>query len=202
MKCSPIFNFLKTLTAWASLWIVILQFALPVGGRAVQEDECLMKSAFLGKFARYIKWPEKAGMTDKTKPFVIGILGESPMGALIEKLYSGKKIMDKDVEIRYISTLRGIYGCHILFIPSSLEKILDRVITVTKDEPILTVGDTSGFAEQGVLINFYVVENKIRFEINEPAVRHASLKVDSLLLEVARIVKSPGEIGRGIGGGE
>lgn len=197
MNCSPIFNFLKTFTAWASLWILILQFALPLGGRTVQEDECVMKSAFLGKFARYIKWPEKTGMTDRTKPFIIGILGESPMGPHIDELYSGKKIMDKDVEIRYISTLRGIYGCHILFIPSSLEKILDRVLSVTRDEPILTVGDTSGYAEQGVLINLYVVKNKIRFEINEPAVRHASLKVDSLLLEVARIVKSPGEIGGG-----
>lgn len=197
MNDSSNFSLLKTFAASISLWILIMQFPSPAVGKAVQEDECVMKSAFLGKFARYIKWPEKAGMNDRKKPFVIGILGESLLGTHIAKLYSGKTIEDKEVEIRYISTLRGIYGCHILFIPSSLEKILDRIITVTRNEPILTVGDTSGFAEQGVLINFYVSENKIRFEINVPAVRNASLKVDSLLLEVARIVKPQREIGGG-----
>ena len=180
---------LKICTAWILLWIFLVLFAYPGHGRTIQEDECVMKSVFLGKFIRYIKWPEKAGMNDRTKPFVIGILGESQLGALIDKLYSGEKVENKKIEIRYVSTLREIYGCHILFIPSSLEKILDRIVKITRNEPILTVGDTSGFAEQGVLINFYIAENKLRFEINEPAIRHASLKVDSLLLEVARIVK-------------
>lgn len=129
-------------------------------------------------------------MSDRTKPFVIGVLGESDLSPCLDEFYSKKTILRKKVEIRYIETLRGIYGCHIVFIPSSLEKILDTVIEVTRNEPIVTIGDTTGFGEQGVLINFYIAGKKLRFEINEPAFRRASLTPDSRLLEIARIVKS------------
>lgn len=131
-------------------------------------------------------------MSDRKTPFVIGILGESPLSSCLTELYSKKTILKKKVEVRYIKTLRGVYGCHIVFIPSSLEKIFDTIMEVTKNEPILTIGDTPGYGEQGALINFYAAGKKIRFEINEPAFRRASLTLDSRLLEIARIVKPGG----------
>jgi len=166
--------------------------ALPFQGKPVYEDECRLKSFFFEKLTRYIKWPEQSGMSDRTTPFVIGILGESLLAPCLKELYSQKTILRKKVEIRSIETLGGIYGCHIIFIPSSMEKILKTVIEVTKNEPILTIADSSGFGEQGVLINFYTAGKKLRFEINEPAFRRASLTPDSRLLEIARVVKSRG----------
>lgn len=182
----------KTVFLISALILLFGLSALPFQGKTVYEDECRLKSAFFEKLTRYIRWPEQSGMSDRTTPFVIGILGESPLEPCLKELYSQKTILRKKVEIRSIETLRGIYGCHIVFIPSSMEKILETVIEVTENEPILTIADTSGFGEQGVLINFYAAEKKLRFEINEPAFRRASLTPDSRLLEIARIVKTRG----------
>jgi hypothetical protein len=59
--------------------------------------------------------------------------------------------------------------------------------------PVLTVSDTTGFAEQGVLINFYVSQKRLHFEINEPAFRKAPLSVSTRLLEIAKIVMPEGQ---------
>ncbi|MCI0470868.1 MAG: YfiR family protein [Candidatus Aminicenantes bacterium] len=156
------------------------------------EDEYTMKSVFIAGFGRFVTWPEISRMNDKSKPFVLGIIGVNPFGKILENHYSAlnQTINDKNVEIRYISTLDKIAGCHILFISSSCKSYLTDILAVTSNKPILTIGDTEGFAEQGVLINFYIQRRRIRFEINEALFQKASLKIDSLILREATIVKS------------
>ena len=50
-------------------------------------------------------------------------------------------------------------NCHILFLDLDQEKRLEETIAYVKNYPVLTVGDTEGFTEKGVLINFIVVDN-------------------------------------------
>jgi len=52
----------------------------------------------------------------------------------------------------------------------------------------LTIGDTKGFAQQGVIINFYIKDEKVRFEINVDAAKRANLKISAKLLRLAKIV--------------
>lgn len=157
------------------------------------EDEYIMKSVFFEGFSRFVTWPKNSSIADKSKPFIIGIIGRDPFGKILQNVYveQKRKINDKFVEVRYIpdSKLDQIPGCHILFISSSCKNILSDILAVTKYKPILTIGDTEGYAEKGILINFYVAEKKIRFEINESVFHDASLKVDSLLLRSAKIVR-------------
>lgn len=163
-----------------------------VGFAQTLEDEYTMKSVFIAGFSRFVTWPESSRMNDKSKPFVLGIIGVNPFGKILENHYMelNQKINDKNVEIRYISTLDKIPGCHILFISSSCKNDLPNILAVTSGKPILTIGDTEGFAEQGVLINFYIQRRRIRFEISEALFQKASLKIDSLILREAKIVKS------------
>jgi hypothetical protein len=58
---------------------------------------------------------------------------------------------------------------------------------------ILTIGDTEGFGEKGVMINFIIRDNKVRFEINPEAARRAGLTISSKLLSLATIVHSRGQ---------
>jgi hypothetical protein len=82
-----------------------------------------------------------------------------------------------------------------LFIASSAAEILSEILSNTRDKPILTVSDTNGFAAKGVLINFFLAGDKIKFEINEKAVHESGLVMSYRLLNLARIVNP----GRGIG---
>ena len=53
---------------------------------------------------------------------------------------------------------------------------------------MLLVGEQDGFATQGGLINFYLEQNRVRFEINPGEARRREVRISSKLLGLARIV--------------
>jgi hypothetical protein len=53
---------------------------------------------------------------------------------------------------------------------------------------VLTVGDTAGFAERGVLINLQRQDSRLGFEINLAQARRSGLRFSSKLLKLGRIV--------------
>ncbi len=174
-------------TLFTSLFLVLSL----LGVTLAQESEYNLKANFLERFTRFIEWPEESAVNDISQPFILGIIGENPFGTILEQIYSQKTIKDKKVEIRYISDKNEIPGCHLLFISKSEKKVLSKILSFTREKPILTVGDTKNFAEQGVLINLYIVENKIRFEINELEARDSGLFISYRLLNLAKIVNLP-----------
>ncbi len=160
---------------------------MPISAFA-QQSEYTIKAVFLEHFTRFIEWPESSNIADTSYPFFIAIIGENPFGSILDQIYTEQKIRNKKVEILYISTPDGITDCHILFVSSSNKEILPEILSRTRNKPILTVSDTKGFAENGVLINFYLAGNKIKFEINETAVHESGLVMSYRLLNLARIV--------------
>lgn len=174
-----------------SVLILVLIFCLPFN-TAAQIEEYMLKAVFIEKFTRFVEWPAESGIDDTSKPFVIGIIGESRLGSSLEGIFSGKKIRGKRVEVRHIVNPDEASGCHLLFISKVSKKHLSDILSATNNMPILTVSDSKGFADNGVLINFYIRDNKVRFEINETAVRKSRLNFSYLLMQVATIVKKVG----------
>jgi len=169
---------------WLIILIIII-FVIPCFG---QESEYQIKAIFLEHFTRFIEWPESSSVSDTSRPFIIAVIGENPFGSILEKTYGEQKVKNKKVEIRYISSPNKINDIHILFVSSSAEKILTAILNRTKNKPILIISDTNGFAEKNVLINFYFVGDKIKFEINEKAIHESGLTVSYILLNLAKIV--------------
>ncbi len=63
--------------------------------------------------------------------------------------------------------------------------LLNRVNSM----PVLTVGETEQFTQQGWIINFIKKEGKVRLEIDCDAARRTKLQLSSKLLSVADVVK-------------
>ncbi|NIM14623.1 MAG: DUF4154 domain-containing protein, partial [Candidatus Aminicenantes bacterium] len=61
-------------------------------------------------------------------------------------------------------------------------------------KPILTVGDTKGFGQKGVIINLYIEKDAVRFEINHEASKKASLQMHSQLFAIGKVVKTKTKI--------
>jgi len=171
---------------WIIVLFIILYFELPC---FCQEAEYQIKAVFLEQFTRFIEWPDSSGESNITTPFVIKVLGKNPFGNILEQTYAKKKINNKTVEIQYISNPAEITDCHILFISSSLKSVLPEILCYTLNKPILTVGDTEGFAQQDVIINFYLSDNKVKFEINQKAAQDSGLTISYILFNIAKIVK-------------
>ena len=156
-----------------------------------QAHEYTIKAIFLERFTRFVEWPEESLALDTSQPFIIGIIGDTPLKYIVKEIYSSQKIKDKEVKIHFISNnIKEIKKCHLLFITKSQEKNLSKILSYTSNKPILTVSDTDGFADKGVLINFYIQENKVRFEINKSAVKKSGLYMSHMLYKLAKVIKN------------
>lgn len=166
------------------LIILILHLQFNISGQA---DEYIMKAVAFEQVSRFLEWPENT-IIDDSKPFIIGVLGDNPFGESLEETYAKHKIKNKDVNILYFNEIEEVNKCHILFISNSKKGDIKKVVDYVNEKPILTVGDTKGYAESGVLVNFYLLDNKIRFEINEKKMADVGFSVSYMLLKVAKII--------------
>jgi hypothetical protein len=171
--------------------------------QTVQYKEYEVKAAFMYNFLKFVDWPEEK-MSRSGKQIVIGIIGDDPFGQAVD-IFTDKTVEDRSLVIKRFESLQRIEemagqgknekiealkGCHLLFICPSEQKRIREIIDIVGKESVLTVGDTSGFIESGGAINFFLEDNKIRFDISVPAVEKAGLKIRSQLLRLAkRVIK-------------
>ena len=155
---------------------------------AAQMPEYQAKAEFLERFTRFIEWPPDGGMADTSAPFVTCVLGRDPFGAHLDSLAQTRRIKGKPVRVRRLQALADVAGCHLLFVAGSEAPSIERVVARTNGTPVLTVGDTRGFGEAGLLINFFAEGERIAFEVNEPAVHRSGLQFSSRLMSLARVL--------------
>ena len=144
------------------------------------------KALQLEPITRFITWPAQAEMTNLTKPFKIEVIGQTILTSYLEKIYKKKKLKDKPVKIAAISTVQEIDDPHLLFISKKMQPHLAEITSYTKNKPILTIGDTEGFKQAGVHINFFFDHLMLCFEINEEAARAAGFDFSYHLMKMAR----------------
>lgn len=154
-------------------------------GQAV--DEYTLKAIWLGKFSHFIDWPEKNVSNSDT--LCIGIYKTDPFNGLLEAIYHNRQIEGKPVKITHIHNLEELNGIHILFIPTNNTKQINAIIPQAQQKSILLIGDSDGYAEKGIHINFFLTDELVRFEINESSIRDSGFFVSYRLLNIAKIVE-------------
>lgn len=162
---------------------------------SLASSEYLIKAGFIYNFAQLVQWPS-ATFAQTDSPIVIGILGTDPFGATIDRVIENKKLDGRNVIVKRLKwgkELKDLKDCNILFVSSSEKEHLSDVINTVKWLPILTIGETAGFASRGGIINLTLEGNKVRFEVNVEAAKQANLNISSRLLALARIVPQPAD---------
>jgi hypothetical protein len=144
-----------------------------------------VKAAFIYNFAKFITWKNNA------PSLVVCVLGDDPFGPALDSL-AGKTIDNKTVKVRRIALPQDAATCQMLFVAGSEASQLGPIVAQVRSAPLLTIGDTPGFAQRGVMLNFYVDANKVHFEANIDAIQRGSINVSSQLLKLARITHDGG----------
>jgi hypothetical protein len=161
-------------------------------------SEYLIKAGFIYNFANLVQWPASS-FAQPDSPIVIVILGEDHFGSTLDHVLDGKKVNSRPFVIKRaksIAELQRVLGpqkdCQILYVSSSEMPRLGDAIQMLKGAPVLTIGETAGFAKNGGIINLVLEDNKVRFEVNVRAAKDADLNISSRLLALARIVQPDG----------
>ncbi|MGH9361082.1 MAG: YfiR family protein [Thermoanaerobaculia bacterium] len=163
---------------------------LPAQAAAAAETpsgEYAVKAVFLMNFTRFVEWPAEA-FRDERSPLVIGVLGEDPFGKLLDAATDRKKADQRKIEVLRFKTLAELQPCHVLFISDSEKERRTEIQKSLSDKPVLTVSEISDFSEKEGMIQFVMVENKVRLWINVENAKGAKLKIKSNLLRIARVL--------------
>ena len=162
----------------------------PMAISAAQEsatNEYQVKAAYLFNFVKFVEWPANIFPSVDT-PVEICVVGRNPFGHALEDSIAGKTVGGRRLEITHLSRGVELRSCQILFISSSEKSQMPEILQKLAGASVLTVSDTSGFTENGGIINFVLDGDRVRFDANVEAAGQAHLRLSARLLTVARAV--------------
>ena len=168
-----------------ALLLICLPAAPSLNG---QTSEYRLKGAILTKFPQFVDWPRTA-LADG-QPFNLCVTPAHPFGSFIRELVRGERFRDHNIVTRELDTTAGLDGCHLLFV--AREDLTAGFLQRASSRPILTVGDDDRFIALGGMINLFVVDGAIRFEVDEARARRAGLGLNTQLLRLASKVHRSG----------
>jgi YfiR/HmsC-like len=166
------------------LAIIFLLLALSKT-EAQQETDYAVHANIIYHFTKYIDWPQDK----KSGYFIIGVTGNSPLYDELKKNIANKMVGDQKIVIIKFSSSASSFNCHILFITDEESGNMKKIVSKTAGTSTLLVSETEGLAQKGGCINFIVVSDHLKLEINKNNIEQRGLSIASELLELGKIVK-------------
>ncbi len=167
-------------TAWP---LLLLLPVLTLAG--VGSAEPALKAALVYKLAQFIEWPEAA-----SGQFTICVLGDDPFDGTLDRL-EGREIDHVPIETaHYAQSDQVPETCRILYLSPEKRVFQRQILEKFSRWPMLTLGETDEFAEQGGMIQFHRQDGRIGFIINPERARAAGLRIAAPLLSMSQIVET------------
>ena len=157
-------------------------------GSTARADSREVKAVFLVNFLSFTEWPG-AKLGQAPARLVIAILGDSSFAAVVEKAAAGHTVNGRPIAVQAVESPEQATGAHLVFIASSQSRRLPAVLRTLAGATVLTVSDTDGFAQEGVAINLYTFDNRVRIEVNSTAAARAGVRLSANLMRLARVVE-------------
>jgi hypothetical protein len=135
------------------------------------------------RFIGYVEWPPSA-FASPDSPLVIGVAGAEGVLWQVAALARDRGGDGRPTVVRAIVPGDPLEGVHLLFVGA--ETILPRGwLESARGNAVLVVTDSPRGLADGAVLNFVMLDRRIRFEASIPAAEDAGLKLSSRLLAVA-----------------
>ncbi len=194
-------NQYKFICRYLCLWFILLLSLQPLQLMADSVSaEYKLKAALIYKLTRFIEWPEAYSNLypqDKATQnrFGLCILGRDDFGSALDVL-NGRKVGTAVISVQRFKQSESISrSCQLVFISDSKQAFLKAILFSIRQYPILTIGDSPGFAKKGGMIQLIRGDKRIGFNINLQRAKASGLKISAPLLELSTIVSSDPEGG-------
>ena len=168
--------------------LLILTFVINANAAAESKvDEYDLKAVYLYNFSKFISWPDES-FTHTESTFNICIQGRMPSKSIISQL-AKRKTQGRTLRIWQVDKIASTESCHILYFRNGHPNEIVPALSDLHQKPILKVGDFSGFAESGGVVEFFVSDNdKLKLIINLDQATADGIEISAQLLEIASVV--------------
>ncbi|MCA8986370.1 MAG: YfiR family protein [Planctomycetaceae bacterium] len=172
-------------------WTICITVNCHAANEKSRSGEYNLKAVNIYGFGNYIRWPE---YTKIRTDFVITVYGDSPILGALQIIASKKKIANKPIVVKSVTSISDIPQSEILFISESvpqgeISKILEHT-ALSRSKPLI-VADTPRMFQTGIDIAFCVIEDRVRFVLDAENVNRNGLTIDAKLLRLGMAPDSP-----------
>ncbi len=161
------------------------QISLNAGDSRDESLEYRVKAAYLLNFTRYVEWPTStAGDTTLS----ICVLGADPFGRVLDATVAGRTAQGRALQVRRVQTASEATGCEVVFVSQETWRRNPQSVKALAGAGSLTVGESEQFARGGGVIGFVILDETVRFVINDDARDRAGLRISSRMLSLAAAI--------------
>lgn len=141
------------------------------------------KAAFLQKVCAFVTWPK--GDRAATLPLRIAFIGHSPVAREFTRLMNDHPVAARPFEVHYESIDSNLDDYQVVVLPLASGRRVQALAERTSSRPVLTVCESSGGCDKGIVLTLLVVEDRIRYEVNLKRARKVGLTFHSQILAYA-----------------
>lgn len=153
----------------------------PVTAAGKPTLEYQVKASYLYNFLQFVEWPRTA-LASGT--ILVCVFGKDKFGTALDAI-AGGSVRGYAITAKRVDEPEKLDGCQVVFVSASERAREFLVLQRLAGHPVLTIGETPGFADRGGVINLIQINDKIRFEINQGAAARDGLKISAQLLQLA-----------------
>ena len=146
-------------------------------------SEYEVKSAVILNFLKFTELPRRGDSDEITVCITSNNSSEFDAFKSIDKQTVG----GKTTSVRSVSSLEESADCAVLFVTAGATAPFEGGIRRLSSGGTLTIGESASFITTGGIINFFLEETKVRFEINAKRGAEAGLNFSSKLLSLAKV---------------
>lgn len=172
------------------IWVGICAEAQAGDSLPSSATESELVAAYALNFSRFVDWTHSKRKKSPKEKIRIAIVDNEGIFNEIRKLSKGGKVGDWSVEVESLSSefLKPDSWDMAVLIPKE-RKLTEVALKKLKDCQCLTVTYLEGMAHLGAIVNFFVEDGRLRFEINQNRAQAEGLVLSSQLLRLGKIVE-------------
>ena len=168
----------RSLRLWPYVFACLIH--MPASATELTADEAALKAVFVYNFARFTRWPAEVWQ-ESGGSFHICTLGSNPVTEALAQL-RGQKLKGREIVIRHLKKHPDSKPCQLLYI---VDPAIDVINEVDCCLPVLTISGASGFSRSVGMIELFIRNEKVRFNINLGVVRNSGMDINAQLLRLA-----------------
>jgi len=163
---------------------IILLFALAFlplqKGFHAETDLNNAQAIFIYNFLSNVSWPEGA----VGSKYVLGVLGKTSTYDYLVKYTNQRIIGNRTIEVAQYSVSDEVKNCNVLFVAYGKTNEISTVKEKLNGKSCLIVGEKPGSTKVGAVIDFNVIDGKLRYKINEENAKQQNLLISASLLQM------------------
>ncbi len=146
-------------------------------------------SALTINLLRFTRWPESV-FNEHHSALNLCVFGDSHVQQVFDE-FKNAKIKNRGINIVYISRLRRLQSCQVIFFQDVETARLKHLLFLLHGQPILTVGRGLAFIQAGGIVGLDTVNHKPKLYINLATLKASGLIISARVLKLAEVFHSP-----------